>query len=271
MRPDAGAIITGGRATATAPFVAHGSIVRRIWSDGDVVLVIFAAAAAEFALNRAVDWLFVSGRLPGDPFGRLISTAGYAQRIALGDRADADDALAGIRAAHAAVERTRGGRIPDWAHRDVLYLLIDYSERAFAALHRPLSAAERADLYEVFRRVGEGLEIPELPATYDDWRRDRVRHLERDLVASEHTRALYAAYRAQLGWWRYALLRLVQGALAPQRVRALLRLRTPAWARYGLRLYSSLARVGLGGAARRLLVPREHLSAVQALNRIEVV
>jgi hypothetical protein len=34
-------------------------------------------------------------------------------------------------------------------------------------------------------------------------------------------------------------------------------------------VYSSLARLGLGGVARRLLVPGEHLVAVQALDRIE--
>ena len=35
-------------------FVVSNSVVRRIWGDGDMVLLIFAGAAAEFALNRAV-------------------------------------------------------------------------------------------------------------------------------------------------------------------------------------------------------------------------
>jgi hypothetical protein len=39
------------------------------------------------------------------------------------------------------------------------------------------------------------------------------RHLARDLVFSEHTAALYAAYRRYLGPWRYALMRQVQAAL----------------------------------------------------------
>ena len=110
-------------------FVQSGSIVRRVWSDVDLVLLVFAGAAAEFALNRAVDWLFFTGRVPADPLGRLLSTAAYAQRIALADRTGAEHTLAAIRAAHASVERERGANIPDWAHRDVLYLLVDYSER----------------------------------------------------------------------------------------------------------------------------------------------
>ena len=36
-------------------FVARGSIVRKIWGDPELVLLVFAGSAAEFALNRAVD------------------------------------------------------------------------------------------------------------------------------------------------------------------------------------------------------------------------
>ena len=35
-------------------FVDHRSIVRTIWGNPDLVLLIFAGSAAEFALNRAV-------------------------------------------------------------------------------------------------------------------------------------------------------------------------------------------------------------------------
>ncbi len=55
-------------------FVGRDSIVRRIWGDGDMVLLIFAGSAAEFALNRAVDWLFFPGKLPDDPIGRPLLT-----------------------------------------------------------------------------------------------------------------------------------------------------------------------------------------------------
>src|SRR5678815_4318601 len=99
-------------------FVDRGSIVRRIWADGDMVLLVFAGSAAEFALNRAVDWLFFTGKLPGDPLGRLFSTASYAQQIVFADLPTASRALDRIRAAHEAVEHQRSQRIPGWAHRD---------------------------------------------------------------------------------------------------------------------------------------------------------
>ncbi len=247
-------------------FVRPGSVAQRIWGDADLVLLIFAGAAAEFALNRAVDWLFVTGALPRDPLGRLFSTASYAQNIAFADGATAHGTFARIRAAHAAVERQRGGRIPAWAHRDVLYLLVDYSERSFRALYRPLTAAEQRELWAVFRRVGQGLGIPELPEDYAAWQADRERHLARDLAFSEHTAALYAAYRRHLGRWRYALLRQVQAALVPERVRQLLDL--PAWAgmRPLLPLYPALRALGLRPLLQRVLVPPEHLATVQRLD-----
>lgn len=63
-------------------FCNSGSVVRTIWGSRDLVLLIFAGSAAEFALNRAVDWLFFTGKIPRDPIARLFSTVRYAQQTA---------------------------------------------------------------------------------------------------------------------------------------------------------------------------------------------
>jgi uncharacterized protein (DUF2236 family) len=248
-------------------FVERDSVVRRIWGNGDMVLLVFAGSAAEFALNRAVDWLFFTGKLPGDPIGRLFATAAYAQKIVFADVATATAALGRIRAAHEAVERARGQQIPDWAHRDVLYMLIDYSERAHEMLARPLSAADRDELYDVFHRVGTGLGIPDLPRTYADWKADRELHLRRDLLNGDGTAALYAQYRKHLGRWRYELLLRVQSILAPDHVRGLLRLRRAVWLRPFLRFYPLLVRAGLRSIIQQLLMPSGYLPAVRALDQ----
>src|SRR3954465_12885737 len=146
------------------------------------MLLVFAGSAAEFALNRAVDWLFFTGKLPSDPIGRLFATASYAQQIVFADERTAAAALGRIRAVHQAVEQQRGQSIPDWAHRDVLYMLIDYSERAYELLAGRLSTADQNELYDVFYRVGTGLRIPDLPLSYSQWRSDRESHLRRDLL-----------------------------------------------------------------------------------------
>jgi uncharacterized protein (DUF2236 family) len=231
-----------------------------------MALVVFAGAAAEFALNRAVDWLFFTGKLPRDPIGRLFSTAGYAQQIVFADASTAARALARIRAVHHAVEQQRGQQIPDWAHRDVLYLLIDYSERAHELLARPLTAEEQQELYDVFHRVGTGLEIADLPPTYATWKADRELHLRRDLLHGEGTAALYARYRNQLGPWRYQFLLRLQSIVTPDHVRGLLGLKRAEWLRPMVRLYPLLVRAGLRPIIQKLLMPRGHLAAVRALD-----
>jgi uncharacterized protein (DUF2236 family) len=229
-------------------------------------LLVFAGAAAEFALNRAVDWLFVTNRLPNDPLGRLFSTVRYAQGIVFSDAAAAQRTLERINAAHAAVERQRGARIPAWAYRDVLYLLIDYSERAYELLHRPLTLAEKRELFETFLRVGTGLNIPDLPDNYLEWRLDRQLHLERDLAYSPYTQELYKRYRQHLGPWRYELLVQLQAALAPERVRELLRLGPAPLMAPALRLYGLFGVGELRSLAQWLLLPADYLEEVRQLD-----
>jgi len=255
------------RAHRVPDFVRPDSIVRRIWGDGDIVLLVFAGSAAEFALNRAVDWLFFTGKLPNDPLGRLFATASYAQHIVFADEATAACTLDRIRTIHGAVERARGQGIPDWAHRDVLYMLVDYSERAHELLVRPLTAHEQRELYDVFYRVGVGLRIPDLPPTYSEWKADRERHLHRDLARSDGTETLYAEYRGHLGLGRYHLLLLIQAVLAPDHVRRLLRLRSRALLRPLVRLYPMLVRAGFRSSILRLVTPPRYLAAVHALDR----
>jgi uncharacterized protein (DUF2236 family) len=233
-----------------------------------MVLLVFAGSAAEFALNRAVDWLFFTGKVPSDPIGRLFATASYAQHIVFADELTASRTLDGIRAVHEAVERRRGRRIPDWAHRDVLYMLIDYSEKAHELLARPLSADEQRDLYDVFYRVGTGLRITGLPSSYAAWREDRERHLRRDLHHGDGTEALYARYREHVGCWRYRLLLRIQALLAPRHVRGLLRLRSAQWLRPLARVYPLLVRAGLRAMIHRLLMPPRYLAAVRALDHV---
>lgn len=248
-------------------FVARGSVVRKIWGDTELVLLIFAGSAAEFALNRAVDWLFFTGKLPADPVGRLFSTVRYSQEIVFAEREDAERTLARINAIHGAVEHQRGLSIPEWAFRDVLYMLIDYSERAHGMLYGPLSPAEREELYSVFKRVGEGLNVKALPEGYEEWRDDRRLHLARDLDYSRHTALLYGQYRRHLGEWRYQILRGVQALLVPERVRSLLRLRRQTIFSALVDGYGQLVVPELRPLVRRLMIQPRYWNEVKKMER----
>jgi uncharacterized protein (DUF2236 family) len=248
------------------PFVATDSIVRTIWGDADTILLIFAGAAAEFALNRAVDWLFFTGALPRDPVGRLFTTAEYAQQIVFADQASAHHTLSRIAHIHQTVEQQRGQQIPAWAQRDVLYMLIAYSERAYRLHRRSLTDSECSELYAVFRRVGEALGIVKLPQTYAEWQVDRMQHLREDLSYSPLTVHLYHRYREVLGWWRYGLLRAIQGMITPHYVRNLLSLHRWAGLQYGIKLYRVLTRLGLRSLIQRMLIPRQYLAHLQRMD-----
>ena len=249
-------------------FVASGSIVRRIWGSSDTVLFIFAGAAAEFALNKAVDWLYFTGRLPADPLGRLFSTVDYARRIVFADRAGAEKAIDTIAAIHGAVETRRGQAIPAWAYRDVLFMLIGYSIRAFEVLERPLTPAECEEITDVFCRVGRRMGIPELPHSYAEWQTARAQHLAADTAASALTTDLYRQYRKHLGGLRYQLLRAVQGLVVPVSVRVQLGLPGGAAVRPAVTAYRVTRHLAISQWAKSTMLPAEYRARIQALDAV---
>ncbi|RZL06854.1 MAG: DUF2236 domain-containing protein [Hymenobacter sp.] len=249
-------------------FVAPTSIVRRIWGTSDTVLFIFAGAAAEFALNKAVDWLYFTGRLPADPLGRLFSTVDYARRIVFADQAGAHKAIDSIAAIHSAVEASRGRAIPAWAYRDVLYLLIAYSIRAFEVLERPLTPAECEEITDVFCRLGRRMGVPDLPTSYTAWQADRARHMAANLAPSRFTADLYLQYRKHLGGVRYTLLRGVQGLVVPPPVAAQLALGSGAWLRPALGFYRTTKQLAFSQWLKNTMLPTEYAARIKALDEV---
>src|SRR3954453_18021916 len=128
-------------------FVDKASIVRSIWGKADTILFIFAGASAEFALNKAVDWLYFTCKLPADPLGRLFSTVNYAREIVFSEKEAAFRAIDKITAIHSAVEAKRELKIPDWAYRDVLFMLVSYSISSYELLERKLTNDEKEEVF----------------------------------------------------------------------------------------------------------------------------
>lgn len=248
-------------------FVGKDSVVREIWGKSDTVLFIFAGASAEFALNKAVDWLFFTGRLPADPLGRLFSTVAYARQIVFSEREAAHQAIDKITAIHAGVEASRGGRIPDWAYRDVLFMLIDYSIRSYELLERKLTALEKAEVFEVFYRVGSRMGIKGLPTSFGEWVRMRAEHLEQDLVKSHFTAALYEQYKKHLGRVRYQLLWEGQVLVVPQKAKDLLGMGNRSLLTPVLFLYKLSRRLRLDGLLKAIVLPSAYQSEIKALDQ----
>ncbi|CAN5842781.1 hypothetical protein BH24BAC1_BH24BAC1_26420 [soil metagenome] len=248
-------------------FVRKDSVVREIWGKSDTVLFIFVGASAEFALNKAVDWLFFTGRLPADPLGRLFSTVEYARQIVFLKKEAADRAIGRMRDIHSGVEASRGRAIPDWAYRDVLFMLIDYSVRSFELLERKLTEPEKEEVYAVFYRVGFGMGIPGLPSNYRQWEVMREEHMEHHLERSPFTDELFRQYRKHLGPVRYKLLREGYVLLVPEKVNHLLGLGKFSFLTPLLGVYKGSRKLRLEGLLKSAVMPSAYKEKIKALDQ----
>ena len=247
-------------------FVDKQSIVRKIWSKADTILFVFAGASAEFALNKAVDWLYFTGRLPADPLGRLFSTVLYARQIVFSEREAAYKAIDKITAIHTAVENSRGSRIPDWAYRDVLFLLIHYSQASFELLERKMTQDEKKELFDVFNRVGLRMGLKELPADYKEWMIMHKEHLQNDLAKSDYTIDLFKQYRKHLGWMRYKLLIESQKLVVPQYPKKLLNLGKISWLIPVIFIYKFSRKIKMDWFLKSLVLPKAYKNQIEELD-----
>jgi hypothetical protein len=250
--------------------VDKNSIVRTIWGKSDTILFIFAGAAAEFALNKAVDWLYFTGKLPVDPLGRLFSTVSYARKIVFAERQSAIrtiDAMANI---HGNVESKRGQKIPDWAYRDVLFMLIDYSIRAFEVLERKMTVIEKTQVFDAFNTLGTLMGVKGLPDTFQEWQRMRTEHLHQNLKRSNFTDDLFKQYRKHLGVVRYRILIETQTLVMPPHARDLLGFRKVSLLHPLLISYKVFRSIKFDWLLKAIVLPAKYKDEIKALDKISL-
>jgi hypothetical protein len=247
-------------------FVNQNSIVRQIWGKGDTILFIFAGASAEFALNKAVDWLYHTGKLPADPLGRLFSTVAYARQIIFSDYDTAIQSIHKITAIHKGVEQSRGAQIPDWAYRDVLFMLIDYSIRSYEVLERPLTLEEKQEVFDVFYKVGFHMQLTGLPATYHHWQQMRQQHLRDNMLNSHFTIDLYRQYRKHLGFIRYNMLIQAQILVVPLSVNQMLNLGVIPLLKPVIGVYKVFRMFKLQNMLKNAILPKQYKAQIMDLD-----
>jgi hypothetical protein len=247
-------------------FVEKNSIVREIWGKSDTVLFIFAGAAAEFALNKAVDWLYFTGRLPADPLNRLFSTVSYARRIIFAENERALKTIDSIYTIHKVVENNRGELIPDWAYRDVLYMLIYYSIASYETLERKLSTPEKEEVYDVFYRFGNRMKLKGLSPDYSNWLVQRETDMENDLEKSEYTLDLFKQYKKHLGPIRYFILIEGQKLMIPEKVRQLLGFSKVSLLYFVIPIYKLSRYIKLDDSIKKLLLPKKYEREIKEID-----
>lgn len=248
------------------PFVKKHSIVRKIWGKSDTILFIFAGASAEFALSKAVDWLYFTGKLPSDPLGRLFSTVSYARKIVFASLNDANKAIDMMSQIHAAVEKNRGSSIPNWAYRDVLFMLIHYSISAYELLEQKLTDSEKEEVYNVFYRVGKRMGLKELPEDYKKWLPIREQHLKDNLAKSHYTDDLFKQYKKHLGAMRYTVLLEAQKLVVPKQVYDLLEFNSIALLTQIVPMYKLSRKLKLDHVVKNVLLPSEYKIQIKELD-----
>jgi len=247
-------------------FVDKRSIVRKIWGKSDTILFVFAGASAEFALNKAVDWLYFTGRLPSDPLGRLFSTVMYAREIVFSEKEKAEKAIDKITSIHKAVEASRNAQIPDWAYRDVLFMLIHYSLASYELLERKLNDAEKEELFDVFYRMGSRMGLKDLPINYNAWTVMRNEHLHNDLAKTDYTIDIYKQYKKHLGSMRFLLLKESQKLVVPLHVNELLNLGKTTWITPLLITYKLSRKIKLDGLLKAIILPSAYKKQIKELD-----
>jgi ER-bound oxygenase mpaB/B'/Rubber oxygenase, catalytic domain len=247
-------------------FVEKNSIVRKIWGKSDTILFIFAGAAAEFALNKAVDWLYFTGKLPADPLGRLFSTVRYARKIVFSSMEDANKAIDTMRQIHTAVEQNRGAAIPDWAYRDVLFMLIHYSIASYELLEKKLSDEEKEEVHHVFYRVGARMGLAALPLTYTAWLPVREAHLLEDLQKSTYTADLFKQYKKHLGAMRFKVLIEGQKLVIPDSVKKLLQFNDFSLLTPVVPLYKISRLMKMDWLLKNILLPSDYKDQINELD-----
>ena len=247
-------------------FVEKDSVVREIWGKSDTILFVFAGSAAEFALNKAVDWLYFTGKLPSDPLGRLFSTVTYARKIIFAEYESALKSIDSIYAIHKAVENSRGKNIPDWAYRDVLYMLIHYSIASFELLERKLSPEEKEEVYDVFYRVGNRMQLKGLAQNYEEWLQQRETDMQNDLIKSDLTIDLFKQYKKHLGAIRYFILIEGEKLIIPEQVRKLLGFSKFSFLSLIVPLYKMSRIIHLDHLIKKLLLPRKYSEEIAELD-----
>ena len=247
-------------------FVDKESIVRKIWGKSDTVLFIFGGASAEFALNKAVDWLYFTGKLPSDPLVQLFSTVKYAKYIVFSSMDDANKSIDMLRQIHGTVEQNRGAVIPDWAYRDVLFMLIHYSIASYELLEKKLTDNEKEGVYNVFFRVGIRMGLKELPKTYIEWLPVRESHLKENLQKSEYTSDLFKQYKKHLGLVRYKVLIEAQKLVVPKHVKKLMFLNDFSLLRLVIPMYKFSRKIKTDGLLKNMFLPSEYKSQINELD-----
>ena len=178
-------------------------------------------------------------------------------------------AIDAMKQIHAAVEEKRRASIPDWAYRDVLFMLIHYSIASFELLERKLTIEEKMEVFDVFFRVGSRMGLKGLPSDFHEWVEMREHHLENDMKKSEFTVDLFKQYRKHLGAMRYFVLIEGQKLVVPVQVKKLLQFSNISVLSAVVPLYKFSRSFKFDGIIKSAILPSDYKKQIRELDVVK--
>jgi len=212
------------------------AFTRRMWKDLDHILLIYVGSAAEFALVEENHWLFFTNKLPSAPWDRFTSTFAWNRKLVLSPKEKVPELGKTIRGFHDHVEALRSEtegepqRISNEAFQAVGSMLIEYALLANAYLEkREVTPEEKEAYYQDQKAFFEAMNVQDLAADYEGFQSQRERQIQEQLKRNPCTEPLFAAYRSDLGAFRYALLKQFMAWFVPETITSPLNLRRAFW------------------------------------------
>src|SRR5204863_8785214 len=189
-----------------------------------------------------------------------------ARKIVFSPMDEANKAIDIMRQIHTAVEQSRGATIPDWAYRDVLFMLIHYSIASYELLEKKLSDKEKEEVHNVFNRVGARMGLKELPLTYNEWLPVRNEHLIADLQKSEYTADLFKQYKKHLGAMRFKVLIEGQKLAVPEKIQELIQFNDQSFLTPVVPLYKISRLMKMDRLLKKILLPSDYKDQIIELD-----
>ena len=161
---------------------------------------------------------------------------------------------------------TGAAEIPDWAYRDVLFMLIHYSVASFELLERKLTPEEKEEVFDVFYRLGSRMNLSKLPANYTAWKLQHEEQMKEDLVKGDFTIDLFKQYKKHLGGFRYKILIEAQKLVIPEQVRRLMGFNKINWVTPLLGFYKFSRLFRMDEVFKSLLLPPAYKKQIKELD-----
>jgi hypothetical protein len=133
-------------------------------------------------------------------------------------------------------------------------------------LERKLTLSEKTEVFQVFLKVGQRMQLTGLPETFEQWQIMRIQHLQQNLISSHFTVDLYQQYKKHLGAARFILVKKIQAILVPPQVKQLLCLKDAPMLMPVLSIFKVIRNTAFGRFLKNALLPATYKAQIRALD-----